>query len=161
MVGAGDAVGARIEGFAAWRWFVIGGEYGFLPSTSIAGIDVSMWSASVDGRVFPFHGPFFLGLRAGRQSVSASATVSALGQTATGSVDVDSWFVNPRVGLLWTWSSGLALGFEAGVQIPLSSKVTTTLPSGITDDGGVTSIAESYGKKVIPSVDLVRIGFML
>lgn len=149
-----------VEGFAAWRWFVLGAEYGFLPETSIAGAKLSMGSASIDGRVFPFRGPFFVGLRAGRQWVSASATVSALGQSASGSVDVASWFVNPRIGLLWTWSSGFALGLEAGVQLPVSTSVTTTLPQGV-DDGGVTSTAETYGKKVLPSVDLLRIGFVL
>lgn len=160
LAGVGFPRPLAVEGFVAWRWFVVGAEYGFLPETSIAGAKLSMWSASADARFFPFRGPFFLGLRAGRQSVSASATVSALGQTASGEVDVASWFVNPRVGLLWTWSSGFAFGLEAGVQLPIATKVTTTLPSAI-DDGGVTSTAETYGSKVIPSVDLLRIGWML
>ncbi len=160
LAGVGFPRPIAIEAFAAWRWFVVGAEYGFLPETAIAGAKLSSWSASGDARFFPFRGPFFLGLRAGRQVVSASATVSALGQSLSGAVDVASWFVNPRVGLLWTWASGFAFGMEAGVQIPVSTTVTTTLPAGV-DDGGVSSTAETWGKKVLPSVDLLRVGFML
>lgn len=159
LIGVGFPRPIAVEGFAAWRWFVLGAEYGSLPSLSIAGAKLSMWSASVDGRVFPFRGPFFVGLRAGRQVVNASVTVSALGQSATGEVDVRSWFVNPRVGLLWTWNSGLALGLEAGVQIPVGTDVSSTIPSGV--DDSATSVARTYGKSVIPSVDLLRVGFML
>ncbi len=139
----------------------LGVEYGALPSVTVSGVDATLWSLAGDVRVFPFHGsPFFLGLRAGRQHVSATTTVSLMSfGSATEVLDLDSWFLNPRVGFLWTMQGGFTLGVEAGVQIPLSPSVSSTLPLSLYPSAQRT--ADALGSSVIPTVDLVRIGLLL
>jgi hypothetical protein len=139
----------------------LGVEYGALPSVTVSGVDATLWSLAGDVRVFPFHGsPFFLGLRAGRQHVSATTTVSLMSfGSATEVLDLDSWFLNPRVGFLWTMQGGFTLGVEAGVQIPLSPSVSSTLPLSLYPSAQRT--ADAFGSSVIPTVDLVRIGLLL
>ena len=73
---------------------------------------------------------------------------------------VDTWFVNPRVGFLWMWQSGIAVGFDAGLQFPLASDVTTTTSlGGSAIDGRVTSMSNTFGRRIVPTIDLLRIGF--
>src|SRR5580704_9253753 len=75
----------------------VGAEYGILPQTSIAGVDTRLWSLAADGRVFPFRGPFFIGVLAGRQHLGASATLMAQNVgSVSEQLTLDSWFVNPR-----------------------------------------------------------------
>ena len=65
---------------------------------------------------------------------------------------------NPRAGFFWMWKSGLAIGMDFGVQIPLSSDVSSTLPSNVVADRRVTSITSTFATDVIPTFDLLRIG---
>src|SRR5438128_2668827 len=44
------------------RALAVGVEYGFMPQSSIADVDMTLWSLAGTARVFPFRGPFFLGL---------------------------------------------------------------------------------------------------
>jgi hypothetical protein len=138
----------------------VGFEYGTLPGVTIDGVHAGLWSLAADARVFPFHGVFFLGLRAGRQHVGASTTLSveSLG-SATEILALDSWFVNPRVGFLWTSKEGLSLGVEAGVQFPVSPGVSSTLPLSLYPAAQRT--VEVLGSSVIPTVDLLRVGLLL
>ncbi len=144
------------------RYFLVGGEYSLLPKISVGGVDTMMWALAADARVFPFGGAFFIGVRGGRQHATAraTATVANLG-SLTESIEVDSWFVNPRVGFAWTWSSGFTLGVDAGVQIPVKSQVTTSLPDAALADSRVTTTTDLLGKRVLPTVDLLRVGFLL
>jgi hypothetical protein len=139
----------------------LGVEYGALPSVTISGVDATLWSLAGDVRVFPFRGsPFFLGLRAGRQHVSAATAVSLMSfGSATEVLDLDSWFLNPRAGFLWTMQGGFTLGVEAGVQIPLSPSVSSTLPLSLYPSAQRT--VDALGSSVIPTVDLLRIGLLL
>ncbi len=164
-VGAIGGVGfprpLAVEGMAVLGGTVaLGAEYAVLPAVTIGGMETSMWSLAGDARVFPLRGPFFLGLRAGRQHVSASTTVTvgSLGSAAE-SLSLDSWFVNPRLGFLWTSGAGLAFGIEAGVQIPVSAAVSSTLP--LTLDPAAQATADVLGKSVIPTVDLLRVGVLM
>jgi hypothetical protein len=137
----------------------LGAEYGVLPGTSIAGIRANLWSVAADARLFPFGGGFFLGVRAGRQHVGieTSVTVAPLG-SASEALDVDSWFVNPGLGFLWTSRNGFTLGVEAGVQIPLVAATTSTLPLALVPDA--QHAAETLGHRWLPTIDLVRIGLL-
>lgn len=163
IAGVGFPRPLAIEGaITVKRYFLVGGEYSMLPKINVSGVDTMMWALAADARVFPFGGAFFIGVRGGRQHATAraTATVANLG-SLTESLDVDTWFVNPRIGFAWTWSSGFTLGVDAGVQIPVKSQVTTTLPDAAMADSRVTTTTDLLGKKVLPTVDLLRVGFLL
>ena len=105
--------------FGVNRILAIGLEYSFLPVTSVGGIDTSFYALAGDARFFPFRNSFFLGLRGGHQHLGRSATLTVPPYGSFhGSIDVDTWFINPRAGFLWMWESGLAIGSDVGVQIP-------------------------------------------
>jgi hypothetical protein len=151
------------------RTLAIGGEYSFLPRSTIGGVDTSFWAIAGDARIFPFGGPFFVGFRGGHQQLggSTTATVGTFG-VVTESMTVDTWFINPRIGLLWMWDSWFALGMEAGLQIPLTWEFSSSIPSGSPNDarmkdaaGTLTSALDTLGTSVLPTIDLLRIGFIL
>lgn len=148
----------KIEGVLA-----LGAEYSTLPKTTIAGIDGSLWAVAADARLFPFKHGFFIGVRGGKQVVRASMTASAgpLG-TISESGEANTWFVNPRIGFLWTWQSGFTVGIDAGVQIPIAPTLSTTLPAGLSPqaDSTIASVASALGNGVTPTVDLLRVGFL-
>jgi hypothetical protein len=137
----------------------VGAEYGVLPSITVDGVQTNLWSFAGDARVFPFRNAFFIGLRAGRQHVGASTTVNV---ESVGSLPetlaLDSWFLNPRIGLLWTGSSGLTVGAELGIQIPIASGVTSSLPLALAPDAERT--ASTLGKTVLPTINLLQIGML-
>src|SRR6185436_16681768 len=110
--------------------------------------------------LFPLRNVLFLGLRAGRQHIAADTTVISeeRGLVPAG-VRVDTWYLNPRLGLLWTSNFGLAVGADIGVQIPVSSQVESTFPAGAASNTAVR-VANSFGKAVVPSIDLLRIGLV-
>ena len=146
---------AEIGGLVA-----LGVEYGALPAVTIDGVSTSLWSLAGDLRVLPFHGAFFIGLRAGRQHVGATTTISVASfGSATEVLGLDSWFVNPRVGFLWTTREGLTFGVEAGVQVPLSPAVSSSLPLSLYPTAQRT--IDTLGKSVLPTIDLLRVGLLL
>lgn len=146
------------------RTVLLGAEYGFLPATSIASVDTRLWAAAGDVRLFPFKGGFFVGLRGGYQKVSAETTLSASDVGSfTQSVDVGTWFVNPRLGFLWVWKP-LALGIDAGVQIPVATTVSRSSLLSVAApelDARITTATNVLGRTVIPTVDLLRVGLVL
>jgi hypothetical protein len=150
-----------VEGMAEIGGFVaLGVEYGALPAVTIDGVSTSLWSLAGDLRVLPFHGAFFIGLRAGRQHVGATTTLSVASfGSATEVLGLDSWFVNPRVGFLWTTREGLTFGVEAGVQVPLSPAVSSSLPLSLYPTAQRT--IDTLGKSVLPTIDLLRVGLLL
>lgn len=136
----------------------LGVEYSALPRLDVMSVHTSYWALAGDLRFFFMRGPFYFGVRAGVQHLgaNASATVARVG-TFVEAVTVDTVFANPRLGLLYTWSPGLSLGFEVGVQVPLTSKIASTqlMPQQ------VTSLASTLGRSVLPTVDLLRVGLLL
>ena len=142
---------------------MIGAEYGVMPKITIDNVSTSLWSFAADLRVFPFKGAFFVGLRAGYQSLSADAKLTADNVGSyTESLDMKTWFLNPRIGFLWVWKP-IALGIDAGVQIPLSTTVSRSTLLALaspTLDARITSAADTLGKTPLPTIDLLRIGVM-
>jgi len=138
----------------------LGAEYGLLPSMTFSGIATSTWAASGDLRVFPFRGAFFVGFRGGYQHIDADAsvTVSGLG-SASASASMNNWFINPRLGFLWTVKYGFTLAMEAGVQVPVSSSFSSTLPAAVALDVRESTPVRTLSG-VLPTVDLLRIGMM-
>jgi hypothetical protein len=144
------------------RRLALGLEYGALPRISISSVDATMNALDLDVRFFPLRSPFFLGAAVGRQQVdlSASATVPTVGVLSE-QVSAETWFITPRVGVLWTASWGLTLGADAGVQIPVSATVTSSDPSLLALSPSASDAARWLGKGVLPSVNLLRLGLVL
>jgi hypothetical protein len=164
-VGAVGSVGfprpLGIEGLVKVEQRVaIGLEYSVLPTMTFSGVDTQLWALAADVRIFPGGGPFFLGARAGRQHLSATATVSdpSFGSYTGGIVD-DTWFINPRVGFLWTSRIGLTLGMDVGVQLPVGVSETNTIPAPAQSSVD-TSVAEFFARKPVPTVDLLQVGML-
>jgi len=145
----------------AW---MLGVEYSFLPKANVASVQASAWAAAGDLRIFPFGKGFFIGLRGGYQRLAASADFTPKNAGAyTESIDAGTWFLNPRIGIL-VLKKPFAIGLDGGVQIPLSTIVEhkSTL-SSMTPDANtqVTSLANTFGRTIIPTIDLLRIGLVL
>jgi len=142
-------------------WVAVGGEYGVMPAMTIYGVDASLWSLAGDVRVFPFHGNFFVGLKVGHQHIEASTTVTVAPYgAAPEQLALDSFYVNPRIGFLWTNKAGLTLGVEAGVQVPLTASIDSSLPLSLAASS-VQNTVQALGGAVLPTVDLLRIGLLL
>jgi hypothetical protein len=139
---------------------VLGVEYSALPTTTFYGVQTSLWALAADARVFPFRNAFFVGLRAGKQHLSVMASLTEGGATFSGSNTADTTFINPCLGFLWNWHA-LAIGIDAGVQIPLLSTSSSTLPAGVSAPSGVTDVTRLLGQGVLPTVDLLRIGVVM
>lgn len=145
------------------RRFLLGGEYGFLPVSQIAGVDVTYRSFAADARWFPFRGgPLFLGVRAGRQHLSGSKTVTVSGYgSATGTTTADSWFLNPRIGLFKMWDSGFFIGADVGLKVPIGHSHTEQVPYGLPMPEAITTIRDTMSAKVIPTITLLQLGIAL
>lgn len=169
LAGLGFPRPFQLEAFAKIQQQLgVGVEYSFMPPTTVEGVWSRFNAVAVDGRWFPFKGGFFLGFRAGRQWLDASmtATVQGLG-TGTESMNAATWFLNPRIGYLYTWESGITLGIDAGIQLPIGATYSRTGPAtaaglaqGTTADNTLRIVANTLGNDVTPTVDLLQIGFL-
>jgi len=151
-----------LEGMVRFRDVLgLGVEYGASPTISISGVDADFWSLSGDLRLFPLQGPFFVGLRAGYQHIGASTTITIapLGSVAE-SATLDTYFVNPRIGFLWTLGPGITIATEAGVQVALSSNLASTVPAGVLARSPDATRALNTLGGALPTVDLLRIGLL-
>jgi hypothetical protein len=147
----------KIEGILG-----LGVEYSAMPSLSIADVDTSFYAIAATARLFPFKNGFFLGLRAGRQHLGGEGTVTVAPYgTYRESVTVDSTFLNPRIGFLWTWDPGITLGIDAGVQVPVGATVSSSLPGGTQANEEVMKVANTLGNSTLPTIDLLKVGFLL
>jgi len=170
LAGVGFPRPLAVEGIVKLeRVLALGLEYSALPQISVSDVQVSAWAIAGSARVFPFRGPFFVGLRAGRQHVNAQASVSGYGYTVPVALGVDTTFLNPQLGLLWTWEPGFSIGIDAGLQIPLtsstSSQLNATPPSSAQQyvapaQDRIESVAGRIGQTVLPAIDLLRIGVL-
>lgn len=138
----------------------LGVEYGTLPTITISDVDVHLWSLAADARLFPLGGVLFVGLRGGRQHIEADTSIAPISTQRAG-IAVDSWYVNPRIGILWMAKWGLTLGTEAGVQIPFGADVTNTIPPAVANADQVRTASNAFGKQVIPTFDFLRVGLTL
>ncbi|MCL2449893.1 MAG: hypothetical protein FWD17_13185 [Polyangiaceae bacterium] len=167
-----------VEGFVGLgRRSMVGLEYGVLPPVTISGVRGSLWDIAGDVRVFPFRGPFFFGLRAGVQHLGASGSVApfATPLPLNASVEVTTWFFNPRVGVLWTSDSGVTLGIDAGLQVPIATSQTINapflarippqllalIPPQVMTSAleRVSSVTDPLGRRPLPTFDLLQVGY--
>jgi hypothetical protein len=150
-----------VEGVVVFdRLVLLGGEYSALPTTTIEGVQTSLWAIAADARVFPFRNGFFVGVRAGQQHLDESATITVTNVgTFSGSNTADTTFINPRMGFLFNWSV-LALGIDAGVQFPLSASTATNVPPGISVPPAIVALTQTLSQQTLPTIDLLRIGLI-
>lgn len=170
LAGVGFPRPLAIEGvLKIERTVMLGVEYSALPQITVSQASASCSALAADLRVFPLRGPFFVGLRGGKQHIDASATVSAYGYSVPASLSADTVFINPRLGFLWTWEPGISLGIDAGVQIPLSTSTASSLPSTSnayaaeaekSAKQSIESVAGLVGNAVLPTVDLLQVGIL-
>lgn len=171
LVSAGFPRPLAVEGvIKIERLLALGLEYSTLPRATMSDVHFGASAITGSARVFPLRGPFFVGLRAGRQHVGADAAVSGYGYSVPITLAVDTVFLNPQIGFLWTWDPGITIGIDAGVQIPLSSDVSSTLvnssmPSAVQRavspvQRSLENVAGVVGQTVLPTVDLVKVGML-
>jgi len=146
---------------------------------------IELYNWDVRARWFPWQGSFFLGAAFGNQGI-VGKTTTKIKQT-TGGVDlevpatirlaVQSKYLTPHLGWFATWDWGFTLGFEVGYQMPMSSKsdlqiAFDNMPAANEEalknsddykkaESDVTKAAESFGKKPVPYINLIRIGWLL
>lgn len=164
LVGVGFPRPIQVEAFVKLnRTIGVGAEYSFLPDATIFGADLAFKGAAADLRVFPFKNGVFVGLRAGRQWLDAKASVKVMGRDITETASASTWFINPRIGVLHTTESGITVGMDIGVQIPIAAEYTRGGNMGPAENQGSQALrtaANALGNKLTPSVDLLRIGFV-
>ncbi len=147
--------------FKVERAVALGVEYGTLPATRVLGMDLRYQSVAADIRIFPLQSSFYLGLRIGRQRVEGGTTVS-LGSFAptTYTLTTETFFINPRIGFLYTSSSGLSAGIEAGLQFVSNHRTTSNLPSGVQVPEPLSSVMDTLGTKTLPTLSLLQLGLL-
>jgi hypothetical protein len=147
----------------------LGVDYSALPQIGVSGVQLTSWAVAGSVRVFPFRSAFFFGLRAGRQHLTADASVSAYGYAVPVGLSVDTTFLNPQLGFIWTWDPGITLGIDAGLQIPISSQASSSLQTAVPSvaqpavspaQQTLESVAKAAGQTTLPTLDLVRVGFL-
>lgn len=140
-------------------WVAIGFEYGVLPTSSFGSVDLSMQSYAADARFFPFRGAFFVGARMGYQSARASAVITVGSASSEQTLNMTSWYVNPRLGILWTSKPGFTIGTELGLQIPMAARTSGSNSLGIPVELPENPIA-TLNRSVLPTVDVLRLGWL-
>lgn len=169
LVGVGFPRPLAIEGFVKIeRVLGVGAEYSLLPRMNIAGVDTSFKAIAADLRIFPFRNAFFIGARAGRQwlDTKTTLTVGQLG-SITESMSASTWFINPRAGFLVTFESGITVGIDVGVQLPINPSYERSGPATEAGVAGATgadqmlaTAAKTLGNGVTPTIDVLRLGFL-
>lgn len=168
IVGVGFPRPLAVEAFAKFERIVGAGvEYSFLPTVTVLNARTNFQAVALDLRVFPFKGAFFIGARAGRQWLAAATSLDAgrYGSFAE-QMHASTWFLNPRAGFLYTFESGITLGIDAGVQVPIAPQYRRT--GDATDLGygdstveqSLVLVSNALGNATTPTVDLFRLGFL-
>lgn len=139
----------------------VGFNYGYSPEVSVSSIAISGWNMEGYARIYPFKSPFFVGAGVGAQKLSGKSSQS--GGTAAGSVATT--YVAPTVGFMWTWDFGLAVGFDVGVQIPVSNtrQYDATFAGIAVPDSQLKDLDDTLkkiGTTPIPVLNALRIGFL-
>src|SRR5262249_20868606 len=135
----------------------IGGSYSYLPKfvgdwiLKAANVDDSNLSVTSSSwelalRIYPTQGAFFLGANLGQSSVDAVYMGSSQNATAK----VSGPFVAPRLGWLWIWSSGITLGLDAGVQVPIGHADITFNPPSFENFPPLRAAANTVGNRLLP-----------
>lgn len=140
----------------------LGVRYSFLPralsnalleAASVHSASVDFSALEVELRLFPFQGAFFISGAAGKQSFGATDSNA----NATLALAIDSTYFAPRLGWLATWESGFALGFDLGIQVPLSVGIVTSGDRRVAPR--LDEVAHQVANYLLPTLGL-RAGWM-
>jgi hypothetical protein len=136
------------------------------------------------GRLFPFGGMFFVGAGAGYATITgsfrSSHDISAYQVpglpdelVVESKASVRTLVLTPQIGLQHTFGSGLTLGIDGGLQVPLAPseiEFNTALPPEVPQEiieqfvepnnQKVRDTLENVGRAIIPTLNL-RIGWLL
>ncbi|MCU0685080.1 MAG: hypothetical protein MUF34_23025 [Polyangiaceae bacterium] len=154
----GIEVGAKYK-----RWVGAGVQYSTMPTIDIQNVSGGLSTIAVNARFHPFRGGFYVGTSLGRTSIHAQAT--EMGRSAK--ADATRTFVTPGIGWLYTMPSGLTIGFlNLGVNVPVAGTLKTEFPPeaaiAVPDlKQRANDVARPISTMVLPSVELLRIGYLL
>jgi hypothetical protein len=100
-------------------YFGFGIDYQFLPSITVSGAGAGIGLLTIDGRIYPFGGAFFLSGGLAFQSASFTAKAS----TSAGKEDIDGTISIPafKLGLGFMGHDGFVMGIDLAFGIPLGS----------------------------------------
>ena len=153
-------------------------------SRNVNGIEVSMVHTDVRFRYHPWGGSFFGGIALGQHIItgekSRDITTTYNGASksvnATVKVTAKSNYVTPHIGWFTIWEPGFTMGLDLGWLFPVSPKTAiddsyTGLPAGGEETfratpeyaklkSDIDDTVQSYAKKSLPFVTMIRIGWM-
>jgi hypothetical protein len=155
-------------------YFGVGIDYQFFPSIPISDAHANWSLFTIDGRVYPFGGAFFLSLGFGYQSFSASMTQ---GMPDGSSVSLSGSIGAPafKLGLGFMGRSGFVMGIDFGFYVPVGGTdvefdlPTSTDPNDPANAADIAQLrkqindaADDVVNKVpfIPQLNLFRIGYL-
>lgn len=126
-----------------------------------AGVDLSL--IELMAKYHPFQGSFYIGIGAGSQSLSTSATDALTGAEAT--ADVNSTAILGKLGWMWGRDNG---GFWFGMDVtfvsPTSSEVEveTTGALSATDEEfqDVEDAGNQFGTTAYTNITFARLGYL-
>jgi hypothetical protein len=154
----------------------VGIDYQFMPTLTIADTGARWSLLSLDARVYPFGGSFWLGLGFGYQSFSAQREVD----TDYGAVDVRGSLGIPmfKLGLGFMGRSGLVIGIDLNFGIPIGGadlefEVDSEVARQYEDEPSYQDALDEVRASIddaadaavqfmpfIPQLNLFRIGYM-
>lgn len=147
-------------------------------------VEAQMANWDLRVRWHPGQGSFFWGLAYGQQKILVEAQEDLkfkaqgldLKVPTTLQLEVENSYVTPHMGWFAMWDSGFTLGFEFGVQVPMSSKaelnvgfenVTPSQEDAIKKEKKYTDLetkvedaGKLLGKTALPYLTLIRLGWM-
>lgn len=144
-------------------------DYQFLPTLTFSSASASWSLFTVEARVYPFGGSFFLGGGFGYQSLNASASMTDPAGgivSAEGSVGVPAL----KLGLGFMGRSGFVFGIDLGFNVPLGSTdvefagiASSASPETMADLRQQIKDAAETGINLapfIPQLNLLRFGYL-
>lgn len=138
-----------------WDLFAVGLGVEYLPK-GLVQFDkptVSWLTVGADGRWFPWRF-VYIGARLGYQFVRTDS------EKFGSEVDyvTSAFLFAPKAGVLYNFDSGLTLGGELGVGIPIGFQ--TSLESDGTEDSNARKVTKTFGMYTMPFASL-RVGYTL
>ncbi|HEX2677745.1 MAG TPA: hypothetical protein VHM19_13930 [Polyangiales bacterium] len=127
---------------------------------SAKGVDASLGLFTLDGRLYPFGGAFFLSAGFSLQTLSLEvSTTSTAGKTK---ITGDLSLPQIKLGLGWMGHDGFVMGIDLALGIPLGSKgADIKISNGATTDPMVAKKVKDVNDASDAFVDLIPLTFQL
>lgn len=165
-IGAPSAVSGQL--LVTYKgWVGLSADYGALPTLTLPvgeGASFQRSQTTLSARVHPFRGAFFLGCGMGAARGHAATRSTDRGITGDVGMTANTVYVMPQIGFVHRFSFGLALGMDAGVELPVSSSTSVDATAQGVDlpvPGDLKDLVAMVGKQPIPVLNLLRLGYVL